>query len=291
MSELQHFFDEIVPFLRGEIDEAELEKRLGPSASGSRRLAFYRVLMQRDVALILRQLFPATRALISRVKPGLWVSWVEEYTRAHPAHHYEPNQFGAHFPDFVSERRESAERPGRRRGGCGLRVDRVERWHRTRRDAVRSSGARSNVISPRISPRRFDVRSCDSAECEHPLARGAADEAHRPPLPRDGAGRRVLPDGSRAPGDFPPTGRRASRKPRRGGRARRRRPRSSGRAALSQRLREPWQSRYDKTEKRREQDPSQMEREQVRVCRVNRTVNVQRSMSSQRPRPARGGEG
>jgi hypothetical protein len=102
--ELAGFFEAMVPFLRGTHTAQQVEAELGASPSGTTRLAFYRTLIVRDVASILHALFPITRAALRANAPGLWGTWVAAYEAEHPAQHYEPNEFGRHFPDFVRVR-------------------------------------------------------------------------------------------------------------------------------------------------------------------------------------------
>jgi hypothetical protein len=106
--ELARFFTQIEPLLFGEAEVDAVEARLGPSASGSENLDFYRVLVARNFAKILRELFPAAKAATERLHPKLWPTLVREYTRACPpgAELHDPNLVGLRFPDWLAERRE-----------------------------------------------------------------------------------------------------------------------------------------------------------------------------------------
>lgn len=98
------FFAAAVPFLRGEQSCAELEKRLGPSPSGAHRLGHYRTLMRRNVSLILSSLYPTIRALCAAQSETLFSELVSAYDKQYPANYCEPNQFGRHFSEFLSQR-------------------------------------------------------------------------------------------------------------------------------------------------------------------------------------------
>jgi len=102
-SELTRFFAAWVPVLRGESSVAECRQTLGSSRSAPADLAFYRVLMERNAAHLLSALFPATRAAVIEHLPGCWLSWVADYARTTECAHWNPNEWGRAFPDFIAE--------------------------------------------------------------------------------------------------------------------------------------------------------------------------------------------
>lgn len=106
MTALSEFFDAMTPMLLGERDARAVEARLGPSPSGTARLAFYAVLARRDVASVLRQLFTATRRACDAAS---WRAIEDAYLATHRSTHWEPNRFGAAFPEHL--RAWSDERP------------------------------------------------------------------------------------------------------------------------------------------------------------------------------------
>jgi hypothetical protein len=104
---LEAFHDAMHGLLSGRVTPASFVQRLGPSPSGPARLAFYRTLIERNVANILAKLQPATHAYFDAVLPGTWREVVRGMEREHPPAHYDPNRFGEplsgylerHFPD------------------------------------------------------------------------------------------------------------------------------------------------------------------------------------------------
>ncbi len=102
----ERFFSAVVPFLRGEQSVEELCCELGASQSGPARLQYYRTLMTRNVSLILTSLYPTIRRLCELKNKALFFELAAEYDRVHPAAHFEPNQFGRHFSEFLQSRRE-----------------------------------------------------------------------------------------------------------------------------------------------------------------------------------------
>jgi hypothetical protein len=105
MSELDRFFGAMRPFLIGRSSVAEAERELGPSPSGSESLDFYRVLVERNMFKILRDVHRPIRILADRQSPQLWGRLVRGYVTDHPPAHYEPNMFAAKFSDWLAEQR------------------------------------------------------------------------------------------------------------------------------------------------------------------------------------------
>ncbi len=97
------FFEAMLPFLMGEVQVDRVELLLGPSPSGTTRLGFYQELTRRDRVVILQRLYPATRTLAERLRPGLFAELVRTHLSRHRSTHWEPNRFGEPFPEFVSE--------------------------------------------------------------------------------------------------------------------------------------------------------------------------------------------
>lgn len=110
---IEQFFAHIGPYLHGATSyEQTVQALFGDSAQGAatihaKRLAIYGrfCAQQRQEAL---KVFEATAAAINRhasPPPGhetAWESWVERYFVAHPMHHFEINQNGEFFPDFLA---------------------------------------------------------------------------------------------------------------------------------------------------------------------------------------------
>ncbi|MCA9684545.1 MAG: putative DNA-binding domain-containing protein [Myxococcales bacterium] len=103
---LARFYAELAPLLFSEASVAQIEDRLGPSASGADNLDFYRELVGRNTSKILGELFSPVRALCDRLHPGLWSQLLVEYGRSHRGDARDPNWFGEHFSTFLATRRE-----------------------------------------------------------------------------------------------------------------------------------------------------------------------------------------
>lgn len=109
---LADFFSQMRPYLMGQQDLARTREVLGASPSGDEDFAFYRVLAQRNLYKILRELYGPLRGLVLRdqaqglVASGLWSTIVHEYIDAHPPGGRHPNCFGEALPEFLAARRE-----------------------------------------------------------------------------------------------------------------------------------------------------------------------------------------
>ncbi len=104
---LHAFFDAMGPMLSGRTSAAEVEAELGAtSPSGTENLGFYAVLVERNHFKILRDLFGPIRTLALRRSDTLWGRLVRDYTRKHPAGHWDPNRFGASFSEYLANLRQ-----------------------------------------------------------------------------------------------------------------------------------------------------------------------------------------
>lgn len=106
---LGQFYAEITTLLFGESSVEAVEQRLGPSASGSDNLDFYRVLVGRNFDRILRELFPSVCTLVTRDHPGLWPELVADYLRVNQTAPRDPNLYGLGFSDYLAARRSERE--------------------------------------------------------------------------------------------------------------------------------------------------------------------------------------
>lgn len=84
-------------FLVGQIPIDTVESQLGPSSSGSRRFAFYRTLVRNDHHGFMEKLYGFTQDVLQDHFSGC----VSRYLTAHPPDHWEPNQTGARFPEWL----------------------------------------------------------------------------------------------------------------------------------------------------------------------------------------------
>lgn len=106
---LERFFDAMAPMLEGQAPAQSVVDALGPSPSGNENLGFYGTLVERNHFKILADVFPLVRGLFFRELPGRWADLVRSYREAHPADHWDPNRFGAHFSDYLRGLREGGE--------------------------------------------------------------------------------------------------------------------------------------------------------------------------------------
>lgn len=104
---MERFFGVMSGFLAGDSTAADVERTLGPSASGTARLALYQELVTRQRRDVLDALFPAVSRACREIRAGLWDELTSAFTRQHPPTHWEPNRFGAAFSDFLADRREA----------------------------------------------------------------------------------------------------------------------------------------------------------------------------------------
>lgn len=103
---LAEFYDRMGPFLRGTQSLAHTREAIGASPSGDDDFAFYRVLVQRNVFRIMRDLYRPLQELVIREQPGVWTPMLREYEQAHPATGFHPSALGESFSDFLAERRQ-----------------------------------------------------------------------------------------------------------------------------------------------------------------------------------------
>lgn len=109
---LAGFFAEMRPFLLGQQGLRPTLGVLGPSPSGDEAFAFYRVLAERNLFQVMRQLYAPLHALVLRdegegvVAPGLWAALVREQIAERPPSGRHPNEFGEGFSSRLAARRE-----------------------------------------------------------------------------------------------------------------------------------------------------------------------------------------
>lgn len=121
---LSDFFAQMQPYLLGQQDLAQTRETLGPSPSGDHDFSFYRVLAERNLFKVMRELYGPLRTLMLRdhaeatargTTPGndtgpaeraTWPELVAEYLAAHPPGGRHPNALGEALPEFLAARRE-----------------------------------------------------------------------------------------------------------------------------------------------------------------------------------------
>jgi len=102
---LSRFFDEVLPFVLGRRNTAELESRIGPSASGADHLRIYESVVCHNIDVALRAVYEAVKHAADRLSDTLWPQLMAEYFAAYPPRHFDPNRVGEEFPSFLERRR------------------------------------------------------------------------------------------------------------------------------------------------------------------------------------------
>ena len=104
MSDLQAFFAHAGPFLvRGEGTAEDVEAVLGPSPSGTARLALYAKLVERQQREALESLFPATRRALDHVAPQAFRELSARFARSRRSATAHPGGLGAPFVAFLAD--------------------------------------------------------------------------------------------------------------------------------------------------------------------------------------------
>lgn len=109
---LAGFFAQMRPFLTGHQPLPVTRDALGPSPSGDEAFAFYRVLAERNLFQVMRQLYGPLHALVLRdeaegtAPAGLWAALVREQIAEHPPRGRHPNDFGEGFWERLAARRQ-----------------------------------------------------------------------------------------------------------------------------------------------------------------------------------------
>jgi hypothetical protein len=102
VSSLAKFHSVMAPFLRGESTAADVERLLGPSPSGTARLALYPLLVRRQATGLVDHFFRALAAALEVDTPGAFARLRDAYLVGHPPKSWEPNENLRAFPAFVS---------------------------------------------------------------------------------------------------------------------------------------------------------------------------------------------
>ena len=104
MSDLSAFFEHAGAFLvRGQGSAEAVEAALGPSPSGTARLALYAQLVERQQREALESLFPATRRALEHVAPRSFAELATRFARTHRSATAHPGGLGAPFVAFLTK--------------------------------------------------------------------------------------------------------------------------------------------------------------------------------------------
>lgn len=101
MSSLARFHETMALFLRGDISAAEVEQRLGPSPSGTARLALYPRLIRRQSTGLVDHFFRSLGAALEGHQRGSFGILRDAFLAAHPPTSWEPNENLRPFAEFV----------------------------------------------------------------------------------------------------------------------------------------------------------------------------------------------
>lgn len=107
---LARFFETAGPFIFGELDAEGMERALGSSRSGTRRLALYPELVRAQHRQAMRTLFAALGRALERVTPGLFAELVDAYLVTARSTRWNPSYLGARFADFLAAERAHDDR-------------------------------------------------------------------------------------------------------------------------------------------------------------------------------------
>ena len=108
---LDEFFRTMKPFLAGKSSAADVEARLGKSASGTARLALYPQLVRRQKRSVLDHFFRAAASASRSHDEVLWDRLIVTFLATNEPMHWEPNQFAREFVRFLGEIEESERVP------------------------------------------------------------------------------------------------------------------------------------------------------------------------------------
>jgi hypothetical protein len=109
--DLATFFATMGPFLRGDLTAHAVEEQLGPSPSGTKRLALYRDLVRGQEEDLFDSLFPAVRRACEAHGKGTWRTLTERFARENPPFHWEPNRAACTFAAFLGKNQEALALP------------------------------------------------------------------------------------------------------------------------------------------------------------------------------------
>lgn len=92
MSSLSRFHETMTDFMSGRIGAERVEEILGPSPSGTQRLALYPVLVRRQWNGVFDHFYRALGKEVERSHPGRFPRLRDDYLEACPPRHWEPNR-------------------------------------------------------------------------------------------------------------------------------------------------------------------------------------------------------
>lgn len=101
---LDTFFEQLGAMLDGRRSAAEVEAVLGPSASGTARLALYRTLVERQQRGVIDEFYAAVKVACETIASGSFARHRDAYLKAHPPAPWAPAAAAASFPAFLEGR-------------------------------------------------------------------------------------------------------------------------------------------------------------------------------------------
>jgi len=106
---LDEFFAAALPYVQGKLAPEAMVDKLGPSATGTKRLGIYPWILKWDNRGILNRIFTAARTATERYKLGLWDRWMDEYQEMYPPKEWRITKYGQHLFDYVRRQREERD--------------------------------------------------------------------------------------------------------------------------------------------------------------------------------------
>jgi hypothetical protein len=102
---LDSFFTAASEYARGRLSAAAMQDKLGPSKTGTQRLALYPQLVKGDNRVSLNRMYQAAQKAVDRHKLGLWDVWLDEYQAKHTTSDWRIRLLAADFFEFVKAKR------------------------------------------------------------------------------------------------------------------------------------------------------------------------------------------
>jgi hypothetical protein len=164
VSALAEFFAHAPAWLDGSIDAEQFAARLGPTPSGTSRLALYPKLVRAQHLQAMHTLFPALERALEAHASGCWALLVDDYLAAQPCRHWNPTRLGAGFLDHLHS---AASRGAAPAWAAELADLHLTELHVT--IELRNFDPRRDAVNPALAVREYthDVLPCFASTKPH----------------------------------------------------------------------------------------------------------------------------
>jgi hypothetical protein len=102
---LDAFFTAATEYARGRLSPEAFADKVGPSKSGTKRLALYPHLVKGDNRYLLNKMYQAPQKAVDRYKLGLWDQWLDEYQAKFATRDWRVRLLGEDLFEFVRAKR------------------------------------------------------------------------------------------------------------------------------------------------------------------------------------------